>query len=102
MLRKGSCAILRTERCIPSARARRGGHGPMKIFITGATGVIGRRVLSLLQQAGHEVSAIARSAEQRAAFEASGVRAADVSLFDASALRRAVAGHEAVINLATH
>jgi nucleoside-diphosphate-sugar epimerase len=74
----------------------------MKIFITGATGVIGRRVLPLLQQAGHELIAVARSAEQRAALEARGVRAADVSLFDASALRRAVAGHEAVINLATH
>ena len=37
------------------------------IFVTGATGVIGRRVLPLLTAAGHVVTAVGRSTEKRAA-----------------------------------
>jgi nucleoside-diphosphate-sugar epimerase len=74
----------------------------MRVFITGATGVIGRRVVPLLVQAGHEVTAIARSEAKRAAIAKCGAAAVDVSLFDTDALRGAIAGHETVINLATH
>jgi nucleoside-diphosphate-sugar epimerase len=73
----------------------------MKIFVTGATGVVGRRAVPLLVAQGHEVTAVARSPEKAAALEKTGARAAQVDLFDADAIRRAVAGHEAVINLAT-
>ena len=34
----------------------------MKIFVTGATGVIGRRLLPLLIAAGHQVTGMVRSA----------------------------------------
>ena len=54
----------------------------MRIFVTGATGVIGRRVIPILRAGRHHVSAIARSAEKRAAFERLGVNAVDASLFD--------------------
>jgi nucleoside-diphosphate-sugar epimerase len=74
----------------------------MRIFVTGATGVIGRRVVPILLTGRHHVSALARSAEKRAAFERLGVNAVDVSLFDPAALRDALAGHDAVVNLATH
>lgn len=74
----------------------------MKIFVTGATGVIGRRVVPQLIAAGHEVTSVARTPEKRAALERAGARAVALDLFDAAAVRRAVDGHDVVLNLATH
>jgi len=74
----------------------------MRIFVTGATGVIGRRVVPLLTAAGHSVTGVARSAEKRVALERTGAKAVDVDLFDREGVRRAVAGHDVVVNLATH
>jgi nucleoside-diphosphate-sugar epimerase len=74
----------------------------MKVFVTGATGVIGRRAVARLIEAGHDVTAMARSPEKAARLDAAGARPATVSLFDGAALRTAVAGHDAVANLATH
>lgn len=73
----------------------------MKIFVAGATGVLGRATIPRLVAAGHDVTGIARSADAARRLEAAGARAARVSLFDPSALEEAVAGHDAVINLAT-
>jgi nucleoside-diphosphate-sugar epimerase len=74
----------------------------MRIFVTGATGVIGRRVVPLLLAARHGVTAPGRSAEKRAALERAGAAAVAVDLFDPDAVRRAVRDQDAVINLATH
>ncbi|MEP6619676.1 MAG: NAD(P)-dependent oxidoreductase [bacterium] len=74
----------------------------MHAFITGATGVIGRRVVPLLLDAGHQVTAIVRDPERRAALARTGATAMPLDLFDAEAVRRAVDGHNVVINLATH
>jgi nucleoside-diphosphate-sugar epimerase len=74
----------------------------MRIFIAGATGVVGRRVVPALVDAGHRVTALARSADRRAQLEARGAQALTVSLFDPEARARAVRGHDVVINLATH
>jgi len=74
----------------------------MRIFVTGATGVIGRRVVPALAEAGHQVTAVGRSAEKRAALERAGASAVGVDLFDPQALRAALAGQQVVINLATH
>lgn len=74
----------------------------MKVFVTGATGVVGRRVVPLLVAARHEVTAVARTAEKAAAVQRAGARPVQVDLFDADGVRRAVAGHDAVLNLATH
>jgi len=73
-----------------------------KVFLTGATGVIGRRVVPLLVAAGHQVTAVGRSAEKRAQLERQGARALAVDLFDAAAASAAVRGSDVVINLATH
>lgn len=74
----------------------------MKIFVTGATGVVGRRAVPLLVRAGHEVTAVARTADKANAMRRAGARPVTVDLFDAAGVRRALAGHDAVINLATH
>lgn len=73
----------------------------MKILLTGATGVIGRRVVPLLREAGHEVTGVVHSRPARAELERHGVTTIDLDLFDASAVRRALEGQEAVLNLAT-
>jgi nucleoside-diphosphate-sugar epimerase len=74
----------------------------MNVFLTGASGVIGRRVVPLLLQANHRVTALGRTPEKRGALRRMGASVVDVSLFDQPALRDAVAGHDVVINLATH
>lgn len=74
----------------------------MRVFVAGATGVAGRRAVLRLIEAGHEVTGVARSAEKVAELAAAGASAARVSLFDRAGLLDAVAGHHAVVNLATH
>lgn len=74
----------------------------MKVFVTGATGVLGRRVVPRLVGAGHQVTAIARTPEKAAGLVAVGAVPAAVDLFDVDGLAEAMAGHDAVVNLATH
>jgi nucleoside-diphosphate-sugar epimerase len=74
----------------------------MKVFVAGATGVLGSRVVPLLVSAGHHVTAIARTDEKAASLRADGAEPVTVSLFDPPDLRAAVVGHDAVVNIATH
>jgi nucleoside-diphosphate-sugar epimerase len=74
----------------------------MRILVTGATGVIGCRVVPLLLREGHEVTAIARSMTKASALAGLGARPVHLDLFDRKALDRVVPGHEIIINLATH
>jgi nucleoside-diphosphate-sugar epimerase len=73
----------------------------MKVFVTGATGAIGRFAVPALVAAGHEVTGLARSDDKAAQLEGQGALAARVSLFDEAELKDAFAGHDAVCNLAT-
>ncbi|GLY83529.1 NAD-dependent epimerase/dehydratase family protein [Actinoallomurus iriomotensis] len=73
----------------------------MRILVTGATGVIGQRVVKLLIAAGHTVTGVARTEPKAALLRDMGADPVEVDLFDPSAVRGAVAGHEAVVNLAT-
>lgn len=74
----------------------------MNVFITGATGVIGRRAIPLLQRAGHTVTAAAHSEHSRERLAQTGIRTIAVSLFDRDEIERAIRHHDAVVNLATH
>ena len=74
----------------------------MRIFIAGGTGVIGWRSVQRLVRAGHTVTAIARTPEKAELVRVLGADPVEVSLFDAAALATAVAGHDVVVNLATH
>jgi len=73
-----------------------------RVFVTGATGVLGRRVIPLLVQAGHSVTAVVRSEEKAQAIRAAGAAPVEVDLFDHSAVRAAIDGHDAVAHLATN
>lgn len=74
----------------------------MKIFVAGATGVLGRRVVPLLVAAGHEVTAVARTPEAAERLRAAGATPVTVDLFDPAAVAAAVRGHDVICNLATH
>ena len=75
----------------------------MKIFLAGASGVIGRRLTPLLLGAGHRVTGMTRSAANARALEAAGIPAVVVDVFDADALNAAVmrAAPEIVIHQLT-
>lgn len=60
------------------------------IFLAGAAGAIGRRLVPLLLAAGHRVTGTTRSAEKADALRKAGVRAVVVDAFDATALKDAV------------
>jgi nucleoside-diphosphate-sugar epimerase len=74
----------------------------VKIFVAGSTGVLGRRVVPLLVEAGHEVRALARSDARAALLRRLGAEPVGVDVFDGDALRGALEGSEVVCNLATH
>jgi nucleoside-diphosphate-sugar epimerase len=75
----------------------------MKVFVAGAAGAIGRRLVPLLIAAGHEVTGTTRSKEKAKALEAQGAIPVIVDVFDAAALNAAVAAAcpEAVIHQLT-
>lgn len=73
-----------------------------RILLTGATGVVGRIALPQLLAAGHRVSAVGRSPSSRAWLAQRGADPIELDLFDPAAARRALTGHDVVINLATH
>lgn len=58
----------------------------MKVFVIGATGVLGREAVPLLRAAGHEVGVLDRRT---------------TSMFDSARLATALTGYDAVVNLAT-
>lgn len=63
----------------------------MRVLIAGATGAIGRPLVTLLQDAGHEVSALVRSPERGRELQARGVRAHVCDVFDGASVHAAVA-----------
>lgn len=74
----------------------------MNVFVVGATGVIGRRVIPRLIERGHRVTATGRSGAKRADLAKAGATPVAIDLFDARSTAVEMAGHDAVINLATH
>lgn len=63
----------------------------MRIFLAGATGVVGRRLAVLLRDAKHEVIGTTRDPAKAPRLQALGVTPAVVDVFDADAVARAVA-----------
>jgi nucleoside-diphosphate-sugar epimerase len=63
----------------------------LKVLVAGATGVIGRRLVPLLLDAGHEVAGTTRRPERAESLTKLGARPIVVDAFDAAALAAAVA-----------
>jgi nucleoside-diphosphate-sugar epimerase len=74
----------------------------MKVFLTGGTGAIGPATVAALLGAGHDVRAVARDDVKAARLRAAGAEPVTVDLFDADAVRDAVAGCDAIAHLATN
>jgi nucleoside-diphosphate-sugar epimerase len=73
----------------------------MRVFVAGATGVLGGAAVRGLVAGGHRVTGLARTAAKREALEAAGAAPAAADLFDPASLRAVLAGHDVVVNLAT-
>jgi nucleoside-diphosphate-sugar epimerase len=75
----------------------------MRVFLAGASGVIGRRLVPLLVRAGHQVTGTTRSAEKAELLRSLGAEPVVLDVFDAAAVARAVqdANPEAIIHQLT-
>ena len=71
----------------------------MRILIAGATGGLGRGVIPLLVQRGHQVSAVGRTAEKRSLLATLGAQPIDTDLYDLDQVRRAIAGTEVPVSI---
>lgn len=76
----------------------------MRIFVVGATGVLGRALMPLLLQQGYIVRAIARSPAKARALELAGIEAVQGDLLapeTAGQLQTLIAGCDAAVHIAT-
>jgi nucleoside-diphosphate-sugar epimerase len=73
----------------------------MKVFIAGATGVLGRRLIQQLHARGHAVLGLARNAKNEETIRSLGGEPRSGDLFDADSLARAADGAEVMIHAAT-
>ncbi len=72
----------------------------MRVALTGATGIVGGALLNHLLQAGHEVTALARSAEAAAFVSDSGALAVEGDILDPGSLAGLVSEAEWVFHVA--
>jgi nucleoside-diphosphate-sugar epimerase len=73
----------------------------MKVFIAGASGVLGRRLVRQFVARGHDVIGQVRSAKAESAVKEAGGQPRHADLFDAESLARAAEGCDTVIHAAT-
>jgi nucleoside-diphosphate-sugar epimerase len=64
----------------------------MRIFVAGATGVLGRRIIPLLTEQGHEVTALTRRSDRAGALSALGARPVVADALEPQALAAAIKG----------
>src|SRR5258708_10403310 len=74
---------------------------PMKVFIAGASGVLGRRLIQQFTGRGHSAVGLVRSAKGESIVKAAGGEPRHADLFDADSLSKAAEGCDTVIHAAT-
>src|SRR5690606_14300263 len=87
----------------PSGRASgpsRSSPEPMRVAVTGGTGVVGSAVVRHLVEDGHEVRVLVRSADAAQAVSEQGAEALMGDLIDPASLDRLVTGCDWVFNVA--
>jgi dihydroflavonol-4-reductase len=72
----------------------------MKVLLTGATGLVGGAVARELVARGHAVRILARETSDTSALEPLGAEVVRGDVLDAGAVRRALAGQDAVVHVA--
>lgn len=72
------------------------------VFVTGATGALGKHVVPRLIRAGYNVYALSRNAENHRKLSMAGAHPAEADLFDRSSLLHATTSCDAILHLATH
>jgi nucleoside-diphosphate-sugar epimerase len=73
----------------------------LKVFVAGATGVLGRPTVRALVEAGNEVRGTARGEEKAALLRSLGVEPVAVDILSPDSAKEAISGSEAVLNFAT-
>ncbi|MBZ5658984.1 MAG: NAD(P)H-binding protein [Acidobacteriia bacterium] len=73
----------------------------MKVFLAGASGVLGRRITWQLISKGHSVIGLVRSQDSENAVRAAGGKPRYADLFDADSLARAADGCDTIMHAAT-
>ena len=73
----------------------------MRVFVAGATGVLGQRVVKLLREAHHDVVGLSRSQSNKEWLEVQGAEARAGDLFDTKRLIEITSDCEAILHLAT-
>lgn len=74
----------------------------MKVFITGATGVLGKRVAKSLINKNISVVALSRSSQNVGLLKSLGAETKQADLFNANEIVEATKGCDAILHLATH
>ena len=72
----------------------------MRVFVTGATGLLGGNLVRLLEQAGHQVTALVRSPQRAARQLGPGVTLVEGDIADVGAFAPALVGHELLFHTA--
>ena len=72
----------------------------MRVFVTGGSGFVGQRLITVLKARGDEVRALARSDKAAEAVRAAGAEAVRGDLDDAEALRQGMEGCDGVVHSA--
>lgn len=76
-------------------------HPAMKVFVAGATGVLGHRVVDELDSRGHDVLGLARDQDGADTVEEAGGRPVEGDVLEADTLRQPMEEADAVVNAAT-
>ncbi len=74
---------------------------PLKVFVAGGTGVLGRASLPALLAAGHSVRSTARGQGKAAFVRSLGAEPVECDLYNLASVRKAIAGSDVILRLTT-